>query len=120
MLGALDDRRVETSRLRSLALRALQGCLGLVLCLIMATEGHAHTLGESYLYLQIYGDSVSGRFEIALSDLTPALGLSGTDLEITADTFEEKVAFLQAYYLEHVTLAVEQGPVSIDFTEHRI
>ena len=32
-----------------------------------AAGAQAHRLGDSYLYLQVYEDSVSGRFEIALT-----------------------------------------------------
>ena len=66
----------------------LRCSLLLFLAAFTAAEGRAHNLGESYLYLQIYEDSVSGRFEIALSDLNPALALSGTELEITKDNIE--------------------------------
>ena len=54
-------------------------------CVILISAGAAsvgaHTLGQSYLYLQVYETSVSGRFEIALTDLNPALGLEGTEGE---------------------------------------
>ena len=99
---------------------ALRSFFILILVAFTAAEGHAHNLGESYLYLQIYSDRFSGRFEIALSDLNPALGLSGTDREITADNFEESIGFLQDYYLEHVTISGEQGPLPIEFTTHDV
>lgn len=92
-------------------------CCGL-LATLAAGEGRAHNLGDSYLYLQIYEDSVSGRFEIALADLNPALGLSGTELEITAENLDARIGFLQDYYRQHVTIADERGPLSIDFKEH--
>ena len=53
-----------------------------LLAVLIATGASAHNLGQSYLYLQIYEDTVTGRFEIALSDLNPALGLAGTEAEI--------------------------------------
>ena len=99
---------------------ALRCCLLLILFAFTAAEGRAHNLGESYLYLKIYSDSVSGRFEIALSDFNAALGLSGTDREITADNFDEKIAFLQDYYLEHVTISGAEGPLPIKFTTHEV
>ena len=80
----------ESRQKRSIA--ALRCCLLLILFAFTATEGRAHNLGESYLYLKIYSDSVSGRFEIALSDLNPALGLSRTDLEITDANLKQKMA----------------------------
>jgi hypothetical protein len=97
--------------------RALHFGLVLLLSILAAAEVRAHNLGDSYLYLQVYSDRVSGRFEIALSDLNPALGLTGTDREITPENFEERIAFLQDYYLEHVTISAEQ-PLPIHFTTH--
>ena len=98
----------------------LRCSLLLVLAAFTAAEGRAHNLGESYLYLQIYEDSVSGRFEIALSDLNPALGFSGTELEITPDNLDQRIGFLQDYYLEHVTISDERGPLPINFTTHDV
>ncbi len=93
------------------------GLLVLV-ALLTATQGRAHRLGDSYLYLQIYEESVSGRFEISLSDLNPALGLSGSEQEITAENLDERVPFLRQYYLEHVSIAGPLGALSIEFKQH--
>ena len=98
--------------------RLWRWCLIVVLAALAPATGRAHNFGESYLYLQIYSDSVSGRFEIALSDLNHALGLSGTDREITLDNLDERIGFLQDYYLEHVTISDEGGPLSIHFKPH--
>ena len=106
-----------TSKLRWLP-RALRGGLLLILATFAPVEGHAHNIGDSYLYLQIYPDSVTGRFEINLSDLNHALGLEGTDREITADNLDERVGFLQDYYRDHVTISTEGGPLPIEFTTH--
>ncbi len=93
----------------------LGGFLAILTFALTASVGRAHNLGESYLYLQVRSDSISGRFEIALSDLNPALGLAGTDREITSDNFTENVPFLQEYYLEHVTISAGQKRLSIEF-----
>jgi hypothetical protein len=100
--------------------KALRVGLFLILAAFAPVRGHAHNVGDSYLYLQIYEDSVSGRFEIALSDLNPALGLSGTDLEITKDNIDERIGFLQDYYLEHVTISNKDGPLPINFTTYDV
>jgi hypothetical protein len=84
----------------------------------MAAPSLAHNVGDSYLYLQIYEDSVDGRFEIALSDLNPALGFSGTDLEITPENIDQRIDFLRQYYLEHVTISVDTEPLELEFLEH--
>lgn len=98
--------------------RALGSCLLGLLVLLAPAEARAHNLGDSYLYLQVYSDRVTGRFEIGLANLNPALGLTGTDLEITPENLDERIGFLQDYYLEHVMLSTEQGPLTIDFTTH--
>ncbi len=123
-----DDRRGDGSRALRLHVTtrthrvrgAVRWGLVVVLALLASADGRAHNVGESYLYLQIYADKVSGRFEIALSDLNPALGLSGTDREITIDNFEERVDFLEDYYREHVTISAGQRPVPIVFTTHNV
>ena len=101
-------------------MKALRWCLCGVLAVVAATAARGHNLGESYLYLQIYEKSVGGRFEIALSDLNPALGLAGTDREITPENFDQRVGFLQDYYREHVTISDDRGPLPIRFTEHDV
>ena len=85
---------------------------------LVPVQGAAHSAGQSYLYLQIYEERISGRFEIALPDLNPALGLSGTDLEITQDNLDEHVGFLQHYVLEHAGIFDDRQLLSIDFRAH--
>lgn len=109
----ISDRTVWQRRLR-----ALPWYLCWLLALIPATASRAHNIGESYLYLQIYQDSVSGRFEIALSDFNAALGLAGSDGALTADNLDQKIGFLQDYYRQHVTISGPQGPLAIRFEEH--
>jgi hypothetical protein len=104
----------------SVRARALRGGLLLGLLALAAAEVRAHSAGQSYLYFQIYENRVSGRFEIALSDLNPALGLSGTDREITPENLDERIGFLENYYRDHVVISDEQGPLAIRFTRHDI
>ena len=92
--------------------------IALILAALAGGRAWAHNVGDSYLYLQIYEESVSGRFEIALSDLNHALELSGPDLEINAENLDEKIDFLKNYYLDHVTISDDRGPLSIEFKAH--
>jgi len=110
----------QRPRRRFLGSTGVRWCLCLLVASGVAVESGAHSAGNSYLYLQIYPDSISGRFEIALSDLNPALGLSGTELEITADNLDQRIGFLQTYFLEHVSISDDRGPLSIDFTTHQL
>lgn len=113
-LGRPGESRRSASPIRALL------TLGGLLCLLSLTAAagplHAHNVGESYLYLQVYPERLSGRFEIPLSDLNTALGLSGTPGEITEENLEAKIGFLQDYYLDHVEFAVGQQPLTIVFT----
>ena len=91
-----------------------------LLAALFASDVSAHNLGESYIYLQVYRETVTGRFEISFTDLNPALGLAGTDREITRENLDEHVEFLQQYYLEHVTIATPEGELPINYTTHEI
>lgn len=91
-----------------------------LLAVSAASSLSAHNLGQSYLYLQIYPEELTGRFEIALSDLNPVLGLAGTDREITAENLAEHIDLLQEYYLEHVSIGSDQGPLSITFRDAEV
>ena len=113
---AVGKRLVRTGA----AIRVAALVLGLcsVLLLLPATEARAHVEGQSYLYLQVYQDRVSGRFEIPLADFNAALRLTGTDGEITENTLDQRIGFLQDYYRRHVTVSDRRGPLSIRFTSH--
>ena len=84
------------------------------------TGARAHTEGQSYFYLQVHSDRLSGRFEVALHDFNPALGLSGTDREITPGNLDERIAFLQDYFHEHVTISASGHPLPVEFTSYRV
>ena len=114
--GAGHERPVETRTATRVA--TLWWGLLSVLLLLPVAETRAHTLGQSYLYLQVYPDRVSGRFEVSLDDLNAALRLTGTDREITALNLDEKVGFLRDYYLSRVTISDARGPLPIRFTTH--
>ncbi|MCH9651930.1 MAG: HupE/UreJ family protein [Deltaproteobacteria bacterium] len=110
----------STTRLIRPLRGVLLAALWVIFALTSVKAAHAHNIGESYLYLQVYQDTVTGRFEVALSDFNHALELTGTELEITPANLDQKIGFLQDYYLQHVRISQPQGPLSIDFTEHRV
>jgi hypothetical protein len=87
---------------------------------IWTAKLEAHNVGDSYLYLQIYEDSMTGRFEIALWDLNRALRLAGTPGEISPESLGDRAEFLKQYYLENVALYDSRGPLEIRFSEHRL
>ena len=89
-----------------------------LLALFAAGEAQAHRLGESYLYLQVYEDTVTGRFEISLKDLNEGLGRVGTDEEITPQNLEEYIPFLKEYYLEQVGIYHQDDELEILYGEY--
>ncbi len=91
-----------------------------LLVFLTSTSLQAHNVGESYLYLQIQQDSVTGRFEIALENLNPALGLSGTEDEITAENFPQHVGFLQEYYRQKVRIEHQGTRLPMRFTDSEV
>jgi hypothetical protein len=124
--------------------------VAVVIAALAAPPSHAHNIGQSYLYLQIYDGSVTdrfvtGRFEVALSDLNaarifastkeeitaddvdfeidlskldPGVGFTTVEDEITAENLDQRVGFLEDYYRDHVTISHQGKPLGIRFREH--
>lgn len=88
----------------------------LVLIAFGARSAEAHMIGQSYLYIQVYEERITGRFEVALVNLNPALGLEGTEREITPENYREHIDFLQDYYRDKVTLSANGQTLPITFT----
>jgi hypothetical protein len=76
--------------------------------------------GQSYLYLQVYPDRVSGRFELPLEEWNAAHGQAGTERAITAGNLDAQVGLLQDYFRRHVTISAGEGPLEIRFTGHSL
>ena len=87
------------------AIRVAAFRVGVLFLLLFApaAEARAHNVGQSYLYLQVYEDRVTGRFEVSLADFNAALRLAGTDREITPSNLDEKIGFLRDYYRKYET-----------------
>lgn len=92
--------------------RALNLTLLSVIALLSQSPAFGHSLGQSYTYLKIYDDKITGRFEIILDDLNRALSKDTAESPITKENLEEHVAEIQEYYQNHVTFTVngEQLP----------
>jgi hypothetical protein len=77
----------------------------------------AHLPDQSYIYLQIHENSVTGRFEISTKDLNKVFGL---DLKagLTKEDFAPYLSKFQEYVLQNASFdALEGGSYSIRFTE---
>src|SRR5262245_42412205 len=101
----------------------MKGWLAALIALVavaMATDARAHNLGESYLYLGIYSDRMTGRFEISFDDLNKGFGWTGPERAVTPANLDRHIGFLQAYYREHVSLIVDGRQLPIRFTGHSV
>lgn len=113
----MKTRSQAAARVGQSAFLFLAALAALLLSILGARSAEAHVIGQSYLYIQVYEESITGRYEIALVNLNPALGLEGTDREITPDNYLDHVPFLQEYYREKVTLSADGKPLTVHFTE---
>jgi hypothetical protein len=91
------------------------GILAIALLTALPSTASAHFIGQSYLYLQVTESDLTGRFEIALEDLNPALGLSGTPREITTGNVREHEDFLRDYVARHIVITADGEPLDITF-----
>lgn len=81
----------------------------------------AHKPSDSYLSLDVQGDSVTGQWDIALRDLDFAIGLDQDgDGKLTWDEIRLRHAAIAAYALERLSLASDQGTCRIDTDEQMI
>lgn len=93
--------------------------LAALVALWPTTRAEAHAIGQSYFYLQVYEDRVTGRFEISLEDLNAVFWLAGIDRRVTPETLDEAIPLLHDYYRDRVALFDESGaPIAIRFTSH--
>ena len=92
---------------------------GCFLCLLACTfifenRVSAHVVGQSYIFLTIEDELISGRLEVAVSDLNKVIGSSfPTDGTATRAQLGPFMNAIEAYLLEHVAIALPEGPVAI-------
>ena len=90
-----------------------------LLC-ILTILGHSsafgHKLGQSYAYLRIYDDKITGRFEIILDDLNRALSRDGAGPPITKENLHEHLAEIHDYYRANVRFTVDGEQLPYQFT----
>ena len=84
------NKRAGFDRARKPALREARIDLLVVAIALVPSVAHAHSVGESYVFLQVKENALAGRVEIALDDLDRALSLDAdadgkvTDAELEA------------------------------------
>ncbi len=93
----------------------LPGLLGLV-SLLIYTSASAHFLGQSYVYLKIYDDQLTGRFEINLEDLNKALMLEQSGDIITQDNLDARIGEVQTYMDNHLAFNANGETLEIQYS----
>ena len=77
---------------------------------VLALPAHAHKPSDSYLTLEVAGDRIDGRWDIALRDLDFAIGLDGNgDGQLTWDEIRSRHADIARYALERLDLSTAKG-----------
>lgn len=77
----------------------------------------AHNLGQSYVYLKIYDDKLTGRFEITLNDLNKALQHEAPVEPITKGNLNARIGEVHDYYRKNVKFGDNSGPLQIRFSQ---
>ena len=87
---------------------------------ILTILGHStafgHKLGQSYAYLQIFDDKITGRFEINIDDLNRALSRDNAGTPITKENLNEHLDEIHDYYRANLRFAVNGEHIHYQFT----
>ena len=76
----------------------------------------AHEIGESYIYLRVYEDKLTGIFHITLGDLNKALGLQTPDAQLAGDNIADRISEVHSYYKQNVHFFDGDNSLPIRFT----
>ena len=91
--------------------------LWLLLSWAFPSKAFAHLPDQSYIYLQIHENSVTGRFEITTKDLNKVFGLN-LKAGLTKEDFAPYLAKFQEYVLQNASFSSTDGSgYQIRFTE---
>ncbi len=123
-LRSLDFReRPEHAEPGAGRVQRLAALVGLLAVIIFgyAAAAAAHSGNQSYIYLDVTENSLSGRHELPYADLRPTLGLTleGTDEEVLAE-INANVDALYAYADEHFDIGADGQDWTIEYGEVEI
>ncbi len=92
--------------------------LVLILSILFSSsiETIAHNVDQSYTYLKVFENSVTGRFEITISDINTILGTNYNKNASLEDILSE-LPEIQYYFLERTGFSSSKGDYEIVFTE---
>jgi hypothetical protein len=80
-----------------------------------------HELGQSYIFLRVYADSIEVRVEITVDDLERVLGVGwSSEAGVTADQLAGHLDAVLAYVRPRLSIAVEARPLQLRFVKHDV
>jgi hypothetical protein len=95
--------------------------LAVLLCAFSAVPAHAHKPSDSYLTIEIDGETIAGQWDIALRDLDFAIGLDADgNGALTWDEVRNKHAEIAAYALSRLSLTADGKPCASRVVRHQI
>ncbi len=90
------------------------------LLVLPARPAQAHTGSQSYVYLSIFEDGITGNVQYPIADVNEVLGLDiSEDRGETEDSIAQHVPELQRYTLEHFDIGDGTRSWDIEFTGFR-
>jgi hypothetical protein len=117
-LSVSATRKSDSGHCENRVLRFAYPYLLFFFALCLPAGAQAHDLGQSYIFLTVAEESVSGRFEITISDLNKALGIAlETDHSLIASDFEPYIEPAKAYLAERILVAADGTPAQLIFGE---
>lgn len=82
---------------------------------------YAHSGTTSYLYVIVDGSLVKGSIQYPIADLNEVLGIEMPQEGYeAAAALEEHLAQIEQYALDHVAIADDAGPRTLDITGHEL
>ena len=81
------------------------------------TSVYGHQLDQSYAYLKIYDDKITGRFEITLNDLNKALSVDQDGKPMTKENLMERIDEVQNYVTENLKFRANNELLTLDFSQ---
>ena len=95
----------------------LLGSLFLIFTILSLRLLYAHSLGQSYIFLRIHDEKITGTFEITLRDINKALDIKLQENQINSANLNDKIAEVHNYYREKVQFYEGDKPLPIRFTK---
>ncbi|MEX0278365.1 MAG: HupE/UreJ family protein [Ruegeria sp.] len=97
---------------------ALKSCVLLWLFVVFSTVAQAHSYNQSYVYFDVTPETLSGRIEVTLSDLTKIEQNSAeVDALMTDDQVRAAADKFHTYFQDRLQLSHQGQPYQIEFDD---